>query len=303
MARIDESQIVDRDDEVAILNGMLDFQTPRRVLTVSGKSGMGKSDVLRRLRHECEVTLSVPAALIDLRVFESRPDVFKLVLELREALHDGGARFPTFDALNAARAFQNSSHFLDQLRAVNALLDAHEAKIGGQARVAGIMFNIENAGNVQLPAWNDQAEVEAQSLCREAFLADLLDYAAGHPVVLLFDTVDKANEELRRWLFLELINRRLLAGWERHRLIVVVAGQEVKSMLSARLKPVHVPCVESIAAPWKWEFNHVREFLRVHGFRDLSDDDVKNIHDMLSRGKTLSCALLVAQALTAEMCA
>jgi len=302
MTRIDESQIIDREAEIEVFNSMLRCETPRRVLVVSDKSGMGKSDVLRKLRYLCEFTHNIPVALIDLRVFQSRPDVFKLVLELQEALRSGGAAFPAFDALNSARAFQDTNYFLEQMRSVRALVDARGAHVDGQARVAGVMFNVEHAGNVQLPPWNEQAEIEAQSLCREAFLVDLLEYASERPVVLLFDTIDiDGGEELRRWLFLELISRRLLRDWQHHRLIVVLAGQQVAEMLKARLRPKESGCIEPIATLSRWELHHVREFLTVHGFRDLSDEDVKTIHEMLGRGKTLSCALIVAQAFTAEV--
>lgn len=301
MTHIDESQIIDRDAEIEVFNSMLRYQTPRRVLVVSDKSGMGKSDVLRKLRYLCEFTHHIPVALIDLRVFASRPDVFKLVLEVQEALRSGGAAFPTFDVLNSARAFQDTNYFLEQMRTVHTLVDTRGAHIDGQARVAGIMFNVERADNVHLPPWNEQAETEAQSLCREAFLVDLLQYATERPVVLLFDTVDKASEELRHWLFLELISRRLLRDWQHHRLVVVLAGQGIAEILKARLRPEEGKCIEPIATLSRWEIHHVREFLMVHGFRNLSDGEVSSIHTLLGEGRTLSCALMVAELLASEV--
>lgn len=297
MALIDASKIMDREAESEIFNSMLRYESPRRVLVVSDKSGMGKSALLRKLRYLCDWTHQCPVALIDLREFENKPDVFELVHRLKKGLNDGGATFPTFDALNSARVFQDPEPFRERARArsVQGAVDARKARISGNARVAGTI--VEHAEHVGTRPWNDQAENEAQALCCDAFLEDLLVYARGRTVVLLFDTVEKAGEELRRWLFLELIRQPLMRGWKDHRLIVVLAGQDVTELLTERLGAEGRECIEPIASLSRWDLDRVTEFLEVNGFTNLSRTAVRSIHGLLGVGHSPAQALLIAKIL------
>jgi len=295
MALIDASKIMDREAEAEIFNSMLRYESPRRVLMVSDRGGMGKSALLRKLRYLCDWTHRCPVALIDLREFESRPDVFELVSRLRKGLNDRDVTFPKFDALNRARAFHDSEPFRTWARSVKGTVDAREAQVGGQARVAGTI--IEHAEHVGSGPWNDHAENEAQTLCCHAFLEDLLAYTHRHTVVLLFDTVEKAGEELRRWIFLELIREPLVHGWRDQRLIIVLAGQDIAELLPERLGAEGRECVESIASLSNWNLDHVTEFLKVNGFTNLNQADVESIHALLSAGRTPHQALLIARIL------
>jgi hypothetical protein len=302
MVSLDESKIIDREAEAEIFNRMLLFETPRRILVVSDQSGMGKSDVLRKLRYLCEYTHSVPAALLDLRELESRPDVFRLVVSLRNALADGGAGFPTFDALNTARRDHDRSRFQQGSPSLRGIVDMAGAQVSDSAKVAATMTVIEQPGQVYVgqPQWTDDDEIEARSACVEGFLEDLLDCSRDQPAVVLFDTVDKAGENIQRWIFLELIRKRMLPTRQDRRLIIVLAGQGVADMLSDRLKPADRECIEPIASLSKWNRHHVAEFLGVHGFNGLKEEEIGVIHDLLHMNYTLAQALVFAQTL-AEM--
>jgi hypothetical protein len=298
MALIDASKIMDREAEAEIFNSMLRYESPRRVLVVSDRGGMGKSTLLRKLRYLCDVTHSCPVALVDLREFKDRPDVFKLVRALRNELNGGGIIFPRFDAFNRARAFQDPEPFRTWTRPVQGAVDARQAQVGGQTRVAGVIIEHAEhvAEHVGTRPWNDQAENEAQALCCHAFLEDLLTYTQGRTVVLLFDTVE-ANEELRRWIILELIREPLVRGYKDQRLIVVLAGQDVAELITERLGTEGRECTESIASLSNWDLDHVTKFLKVNGFINLNQLDYEFIHDKLSVGYTLHQALLIAQGL------
>lgn len=295
MALIDASKIMDREAEAEIFNSMLRYESPRRILMVSDRGGMGKTALLRKLRYLCDWTHRCPVALIDLREFESRPDVFELVSQLRKGLNGSGVTFPRFDSLNGARAFQDPEPFRTWARPVKGTVDAREAQVGGQARVAGTI--IEYAEHVGTPPWNDQAENEAQILCCHAFLEDLLAYTQRHTVVLLFDTVEKAREELQRWIFLELIREPLVRGWKDQRLIIVLAGQDIAELLMKRLGAEGRECIEPIAPLSNWNLDHVAEFLRANDITNLSQATVESIHGLLRAGHTLHQAQLIAKIL------
>jgi hypothetical protein len=299
MARVDEANIIDREAEVEIFARMLHCDTPRRVLVVSDRGGMGKSDVLRKLRYVCEYTHDVPVALIQLEDFATRPDIFAIVRRLRDALDASGAELPTFDSLNNSRLFGNTVQFAEQVRSIHGMVDLRGAQVTSST-VAGTIFNIERAEHVSLPPWNEEAESQAREMCIEAFLVDLLNSARKNPTVLMFDTVDNAGEELLRWLFLELVRKRVLTGWQSHKLIVVLAGQKIAAMLDRRLRPEHRECIEPIASLSRWELHHVAEFLQVHGFCALKPGQVEAIHRLLGEGNTLTAALAIAKLVSEE---
>ncbi|SRR6266508_154797 len=302
MAGIDVTKIIDREAEAEIFAGMLRCDTPRRVLVVSDKNGMGKSVLLRRLRYLCDYIHDIPVALIPFEEFTSRPDLFAIIRPLRKDLSAGGVAFPIFDDLNLARTFRDTARFSERLRSVQGAVDLRGARVSGPARVAGTLFDIGRAENVNVtpPPWDEEAESTARARCIEVFLGDLMTCSQERPVVLLFDTVEQASEELRRWLFLELVHKRVLLDWKRHKLIVVLAGQGVAELLEGRLRPEHRECIEPIASLSSWGLLHVDQFLKVHGFNTLDQTQIAFIHRALGEGHTLTYALALAKVLVSE---
>jgi hypothetical protein len=296
MVSIDESKIIDRDAEAKIFRDMLRFETPRRILVVSGKSGMGKSDLLRKLRFMCENECGIPVALRDLRELESRPDVFPLVVSLHKALTDGGTAFPTFDARNRARIDHNRSALGEPQESSTGLVNATGAQIEDSAKVAGKMTVFERAEHVYMgqPQWTEEHETAARSRCIDGFLGDLLAFCRERPAVVLFDSIDNAGEDVQRWIFLDLIRRRLLPSVGELKLLVVLAGLGVTEMLNSRLQPAERECVEPIASLGEWGEETVADFLAAHDYPSFSKKEIKAIHTLLSAGYTLSEALVVA---------
>jgi hypothetical protein len=297
MTLIDASKIIDREVEAEIFNSMLRYESPRRVLIISDRGGMGKSALLRKLRYLCDWTHRCPVALIDLREFENKPDVFELVSQLRRGLNGSDVTFSRYDALNRARAFQDSEPFRASTLPVKGTVDARKAQVDGQARVAGMIIEHTEHVHVGTRPWNDQAENEARTLCCRVFLEDLLAYTQRQTVVLLFDTVEKAPEELQRWIFLELIREPLVSGWKDQRLIVVLAGQDVAELLKKRLGAEGRECIESISSLSKFNLDHVNEWIRANTTTVFSEATVQSIYGLLSAGHTLLQAELIVQIL------
>jgi hypothetical protein len=296
MVSIEESKIIDREAEAMIFKDMLRFKTPRRILVVSGQSGMGKSDLLRKLRFMCENECGIPVALRDLRELESRPDVFPLVVSLHKALTDGGAAFPTFDTRNRARIDHNRSALGEPQESGTGMVNATGAQIEDSAKVAGKMTVVERAEHVYMgqPQWTEEHETAARSRCIDGFLGDLLAFCREQPAVMLFDSVDKAGEDVQRWIFLDLIRRRLLPALGELKLLVVLAGIDAAEMLSSRLQPAERECVEPIASLSRWDEETVAAFLAAHNYGGFSKDEISAIHTLLSAGYTLFEALMVA---------
>jgi hypothetical protein len=300
VARPDETKIVDRDSEVAVFAGMLNG--PRRVLTVSDKPGMGKSDLLRKLRFVCEFRHDVPVALVDMQDFQNRPEEFaiieKLVGDLSHNDPPGQPSFPVFNRLNKARIFQDRNSFYEQAIDVRGQIDLQEANVSG-GTIGGVIFQVEHAGTVALPTWPAEAERAARELCVTAFFTDLLAAARERPMVILIDTVDSAGDTLLRWLFLDFLRKGLLANWADHRLVVVLAGKGVHQLLEPRLLEDHRPHVEPLSMSTDWTVEQVEEFLRVHGFGEripaLSPGDVDLVRRAVLGGHPLTKVLAIAE--------
>jgi hypothetical protein len=292
VAGLEETSIIDREAEAETFSAMLECSTPRRIMVVSGKSGMGKSVVLRKLRYLCEYTHSIPVALADMANFQDRPDTFALAASLRKMLVESAppipATFPRFDAANEQRS--SAAVGLPALPSVQGTVDARSAKVSDSGQLGGVIVNVYGGSSAR----TDEADAAARARCTELFLDDLLDCARQQPVALLFDSMEKAGDELKRWLFLDLIRKRLLPSRKDCKLIVVVAGQSVAQMVSDRLQAMAQDSIEP-ASLSTWDIKHVADFLRANKLGGLSDEEIMTVHRVLGIGHSLTAALAVAQ--------
>ena len=72
----------------------------------------------------------------------------------------------------------------------------------------------------------------SERLCISAFFSELAVAARQRTIVVLFDTVDAVTEQLQRWIFLQLVKRRVLVeGGQDQQLVVVLAGSDIHTKL------------------------------------------------------------------------
>ena len=298
MGRPDASRIVDRESEAEVFASMLRFQTSRRVMLVSDKRGRGKTDLLRKLRYQCEYVFDppVPVAMFDFEANGVTAEI-DIIDHLAEQLFaaDVPVELPHYDALSQARLEGKAGQFVSAWTSARGSIDLSGAHLSGEAQAAGIINNytVESGGTLVLPDWNDGFDRRARQLCQEAFFSDLLRATRAQPIVLLFDTVNAADDVMRRWLLRDLMKRRLLTGWQDHRLLTIVAGTDVDDLV----KPLNGPLLdglEPLASLTGWESQHVRAFLLAHGYADLSDEDIDVVRVAIASGWSLVNALQVA---------
>jgi hypothetical protein len=289
---------VDRDEETKVFASMLQFQTSRRVMLVSDKRGRGKTDLLRKLRYQCEAVFDppVPVAMFDFEVNGVTAEL-DIVDHLAEQLvaADVPVNLPHYDDLSRARLEGQTGQFVQAWSSARGSIDLSGAHLSGEAQAAGIInnFNVESGATLVLPDWNDGFDRQARRLCQEAFFSDLLTAAREQPIVLLFDTVNAADDVMRRWLLRDLMKRRLLNGWEDHRLIAIIAGTDVEDLVEPLSGPL-LDGLEPLASLTGWESEHVRAFLAAHGYANLSDEDIEVVQVAIASGKSLVTALQVA---------
>jgi hypothetical protein len=272
---------------------MLQFQTRRRVLIVSDKPGQGKSVLLRKLRWLCDFQFGVPAALVPLEEYEQRPDELTLATDIVDQLA-ASVPFDKFNHLASARSLREARSF-ERPFGVQGQVLATEAQISG-GTVAGTV--IQNA-SITLPDWDGPSEREARRQCLSAFHTELVEHSAEQPVVIIFDTLDKSPEPLRRWVFLQILKGAILDRTEQgHKLIVVVAGVGLNEMLRSIFADTFETCFEPISSLGSWGRNELEQFLQVHSCNGLSGDDVEMLlRNRVEFGRSLQFVLEMAQLL------
>jgi hypothetical protein len=284
MARIDPTKIYDRDPEARVYGELVRLEMPRRVLVVSERSGMGKTDFLRKLKLESTRDHSVPVALVALDNFVGRPDEFAIVEYMYGELKRTGAPLPNFARLRAAHRMKNVLLFAGELLEVQGFVDMSGAVIeSGAPRIAGVMINI-NAETYVPPPWDDEMDAQAKIMCVEAFLADLSLFASKDPLALMFDAVDKAEEDLLEWIISELVRGRALQQWQDRKLVIVLAGTAVDALVLGRLPADEQDCVERLAGFATWDAEQLKGFLEANDLGGLTQDELTALSFLLESG-------------------
>jgi hypothetical protein len=287
MSRVDETKLVDREQELIVLADMLLQRDHHRVLVISDGAGVGKTDLLRKLRLTCERDYGFPVSLVHLGDFVGFQDEFAIVECMHKALKGTGAELTSFDEVNAARGLGDTTAFLKHLDA-SGVVDARNAIVQGAAKVAGMMVNIDKAENVTLPGWDSVMDSRAKELCVSAFLQDLESYTLEKPLALLFDDLEKVDEALRRWILSEVVRRRALSAEAGGRLVVVLAGQDASDLVYGRLPKDQHEYVRTIGAGAQWHEAEFRMFLAANGFGSLSRNQVAGLYLFYQDGDSLA---------------
>ena len=293
MAQIDETKIIDREVETGAFQRILALESARRVLVITARAGNGNTDVLRKIRLQCE-TAEVPVAMLSIESFENRPDEFAMVSELHKSFKNSGASLQAFEELNRARALSNTTAFYEKLRSTG-YLNLENADISGSPKFAALL--IEHADVVNLPEWNPETDREARALCVEAFMADLSRLAVERQIVLLIDGLDKMDDELRRWVVAQLVRRQAITEWQQRKLVVVIAGDDAQALVLGRLPKAQHECVEPVTGE-EWGRDLLQEFLEANGFKDLTEKEVDVLHTLFQSGtQTLKSIKVIAESI------
>jgi hypothetical protein len=296
MTLLDADKIVDRDPESGRFEELLAFSSPKRILTVSDTTGRGKTTLLQKIRWLCEFRHGLPVALVPLEEYDDHPDEFELVHDIVTQLKQSGVAFPAYETLYAARSFRDVLQFLNSYRSVQGTVQAGGAAVKDGGQVAGVIFNLQSADQLPLLQWTGAADEEAKRLCLDAFFGELAALGSSKTIVLLFDTVDAATDQLRRWIELHLVKRRVLAKTgQDQRLVVVLAGMDIDARLRAIFIDDFDTAFEPIQELGAWDLEDTARLLEVHGYDGLSETLVGSLHESIrSRELSITKALAVA---------
>lgn len=223
---------VDRQQELGIFRELIKFSSPARLLTICDKGACGKSWLLKYLQYNCgwEFKPPIPACLIELQNFAAAPTaknwafVAKLAELLDQIVVDETpmdetpmdkttmlSRFPRFNRFYKALIDEDWNAFCAQsappgpsVAGVQASVKV-EGSVAPDGQVAGIVNEFKGPGPVTFyqqgtRGFTDQQKSEAQKRCIGEFFADLREVCKSQPIVILLDTWDGCDGELREWL-------------------------------------------------------------------------------------------------------
>jgi len=299
---LDPRKHIDRVADKEIFTTLLQLADDARVLAICDKGGMGKSSLLKWFDYHCRWGgPDVPSTLTVLSEFNDHTP-FGLIAKIRAEFGDNAnLDFSRFDELDYARARQMPEAFgpRGRSRGTATARTVNRGIVGG---------NIDRAfaGNVgtyneAAPVWTPDLEHRARTACVNAFFDDLREIAAERPFVMILDAFEKCRDPLRSWVRDGLLRPHVLGDATRcHGLVVVIAGRELSEVaeLPDELQERFVRSIESLK---DWETEHLRDFLKAHGF-DPSDSDVNWIQEKVGEGRmSLVAALQLVQQLRSEI--
>jgi hypothetical protein len=288
-------EFIDRKAEQEIFDSLVQFNDNAHLLVIEDGAGTGKSTLLEMLTYKCKYTVDCPVGHIQLDA-NVNPEInspFVFIERLRETI-GLDQTFEQFDKFNEARVGKNASIFSPATSpvAVQGSIAAGNAVISGtNAELIGAQVNYYGI------EWTSAQEEQARRRCIRAFFEDLKTLADANALVVLLDSYDRCSSDLKSWIIDEFVRPLCFNVTRRpQQLLMVLAGQEVPDF-AAMLQERYVTLVRSRRPLSGWQKEHVKDFLRVHEYGNLSDKDVDTVWDKIQQGFSIRQALLVAHAL------
>lgn len=231
-------EFVNRKVEMNAFSQLLSHRR-QRILLLHGEPGIGKSCMMRRLRHMCGNHANLLSALVDFGGRRPLTQVKQVIEYLREQIGGSFAQQLAQVELQIQREFggwmgmaPNSDTFSSMFASVpgggsgNVFLSG-QVSVGGDV-VGGNKLTISNSSLVFNPAGGTAfAQSEIDTRRNIAFGQALSSLLRKQKVVLFFDHFEKATQEVATWLEQYLLEP-LLDGKEAFRhLWLVMAGERV----------------------------------------------------------------------------
>jgi hypothetical protein len=224
-------EFVNRETEIGSFRRVLGHPS-QRIFLVCGAEGMGKTDVLARLRQECRQSGLKPV-LLDFRGDDELSEPEQVIERLRERI--GG----DFAAMlgNVVVGIMNDFYRVGLTDLVAALsqgasssvqiTDARDLHIEGDI-VGGTKVVLQNSSVVVNPAGGPnlkQRELKTRlnTVLPEALRAEV----AGQKLVICLDHVDEATQPVASWVRHQVLRLLLEEADAYTNLWIVVVGREV----------------------------------------------------------------------------
>lgn len=288
------ANFINRVAERELFQELLQLKHDARLLAIEDKEGTGKSTLLTMLKYQTLYTYVKPVSFVSLE----EPTInspFVFIERLRKGFGTR-VKFENFDALNQARVNKVSARLAFSPTTISGSLDARDSVLTGSGiEMAGTM--VKTTGTVVVnpnPIWSAEQEDYAREECIKGFIKDLKSIGGEPAVVALLDSYEQCNLELKDWIVNEFLWPMCFSDEPRPtRLILVLAGRDLPKFEKMLSQPKYEQFVRSKELS-RWEEEHVKDFLKVHGYDDLTTLDIGYVWANVQQGFSIAEALRTA---------
>lgn len=300
---------IDRDAEQELFSEMLLFtaDADARLLMIKDKADSGKTALLRRLDYNCKYVLAPRKAvcLIEFADEKNAPKTaFDLVNQLVTVFSEPDwdtftpLDFSSYSRLNNLRLGKSFAEFTRQSASYRGKVDARGAHVTGEAILAGTYNKIENPKNVYLDSgpWDFEQQAYARRVCIEAFFEDLKSLADQQEVILLMDSFESCERDLKKWIMNKVVSLCLVTKKRPNKFVVVLAGRELPTIQN----PNYANLIVSRDSLSGWSQEHLKAFLRLHGYEGLMiEEGFQYLWAELRKGRPIGRVLPLIEAMVA----
>lgn len=261
----DPKKFIDREFEQELFEDILKFQGSARILAVKDTGGMGKSHLLEKFQYRCRVNKPkrTPVALVALDQLSDYSPLYLIQL-LADQLATHNVRLDTYVKYENARLSGDFSSMISSVYLQDSnFTDAQDVSIGTVIKHADVV-SLTPGGTAKLTSAQEKA---AQNVVISSFFGDLKKYCSRQAVVIMFDSYERCDTNLREWITRVFLDSLFFGDLSQlGSLAFVVAGRDIPTFDSFWAEDDCAALVKSINELRKWKKEHVEECLRVHGF-------------------------------------
>jgi len=273
---------------------ILKCSSDHRILTIESDSGRGKSRLVNNYKHHCRTSLTpIPVSLVDLSTISS---VSQLIWQITDDF-ESSCRFSKLEEAQKTKNLGNHSKIRDMYSELsnpqnlkrrknkssidqiigkidlkNASLDGAKDNlfIGMQHNNYYIMPSLSEYPSQIHRDNSEEIEKLYEELCEAYFIDDLeyrlkRDIRNKSPKVILLDTYEKANEDVRLWLKKKLFPLILRSRARTYKLVIVIAGMVVPDFEADFAPELCQKHIQSITAMSFWNDKDIFDVAEKYG--------------------------------------
>lgn len=280
-SELDPKKFIGREREQWRFEELLDPSTTTQILAISAKEGDGKSRLLEKFKLRCRTgSPHIPVSLIAL---SNHSSPLSLIQNIARDLNSWGVRFENFRKFEVARIGADYGTFISQ---GSTHLQGADFSNSRNPQISGIMTNINSAETVSISTaptpLTPEQEKDAQEVVIASFFEDLHDYCVNKRVVLMLDSFDKCDDELKDWIINDFFQRNfIIDGCASCLLALVIAGKKVPDFRVLWSEEKCNSKLLSINELGQWTKDDVAECLRAHGVKNCEADVLETFYGMI----------------------
>lgn len=280
-SELDPKKFIGRKREQGLFEELLDPATAAQILAISAKEGDGKSRLLEKFKLRCRTrSPHIPVSLIAL---SNHSSPLSLIQNIAKDLTSWGVRFENFRKFEVARIGADYGTFISR---GSAHVQGADFSNSRNTKISGTMTNVESAETVSISTaptpLTPEQEKDAQEVVIASFFEDLHEYCANERVVLMLDSFDKCDDELKDWITGDFFQRNFIIDrCESCLLALVIAGKKVPNFRELWSEEKCDSKLRFINELEPWSKENVAECIRAHGVKRFEADALDTIYGMI----------------------